>query len=394
MTKNKNCKVILPAAGHGTRMGMDIDKQYIQLSGVPILVHTARHFEKNKHISEIFIGTDKKNISLVEDLIKKYELSKSKVIVGGETRQATIYNALCALPEDTDIVLVHDGVRPFITQKNINDLIAVASDKKSAVLGVPAKDTIKKIAADFTVTTLDRSMLWVAHTPQVFDYHLLMEANKYALSQSISVTDDASLVEAYTEGEVYFVEGSSHNIKITTPDDLAYAEFLMGLPAFKPLPAPVSQASDSITAENKTVTIYTDGACSGNPGPGGYGAVLLYNGKRKEISKGFKATTNNRMELTAIIDALALLKNKATVELYSDSKYVVDAINLKWVYKWEANNWKRNKTEMAQNIDLWEALLPLLKKHDVTFKWVKGHANNVENERCDALARAAVADVR
>ena len=143
----------------------------------------------------------------------------------------------------------------------------------------------------------------------------------------------------------------------------------------------------------KIVEIYTDGACSGNPGPGGYGAVLLYFAKdmRKEISAGFKLTTNNRMELLAAIEALSLLKEPCQVKLYSDSKYLVDAVRLRWVYKWQAKNWMRNKTDPAINVDLWERLLPLLKTHDVEFLWVKGHANNVENERCDELARAAIA---
>ena len=141
----------------------------------------------------------------------------------------------------------------------------------------------------------------------------------------------------------------------------------------------------------KSVIIYTDGACSGNPGAGGYGAVLLYGSARKEISEGFEQTTNNRMEVLAVIKALEALKEPCQVTLYSDSKYVVDAIEKKWVKKWQANGWKRNQKEMALNVDLWQRLLPLLEKHTVTFIWVKGHANNVENERCDFLARQAIA---
>lgn len=142
----------------------------------------------------------------------------------------------------------------------------------------------------------------------------------------------------------------------------------------------------------KTVEIYTDGACSGNPGQGGYGAVLLFGGKRKELSEGFLSTTNNRMEVLAVIKGLEALKQPCNVHLYSDSKYVVDAIEKGWVKKWEANGWYRNKKEKALNIDLWENLLDLLKIHTVTFFWVKGHADNKENERCDALARQALAE--
>ena len=141
----------------------------------------------------------------------------------------------------------------------------------------------------------------------------------------------------------------------------------------------------------KRIQLYSDGACSGNPGPGGYGVILKYNEHEKEFSAGYKLTTNNRMELMAIIVGLESLKEKCKVDVFSDSKYIVDAINQGWALKWEANNWKRNKKEMAKNIDLWVRLLDLLEKHDVTMNWVKGHAGHPENERCDELAVAASA---
>lgn len=140
----------------------------------------------------------------------------------------------------------------------------------------------------------------------------------------------------------------------------------------------------------KIIDIYTDGACSGNPGEGGYGVVLLYNGVRKEVSKGFKLTTNNRMELMAVVDALTLLKEPCKVNLYSDSKYVVSAIKEGWLIGWIAKGWKNSKKEPVKNIDLWKELIPLLEKHEVEFIWVKGHADNIENERCDELARMAI----
>lgn len=142
----------------------------------------------------------------------------------------------------------------------------------------------------------------------------------------------------------------------------------------------------------KAVTIYTDGACSGNPGAGGYGTVLLYGSARKELSQGYQLTTNNRMEVLAVIKGLEALKEPCQVMLYSDSKYVVDAINKGWVKKWQSNGWRRNQKEMALNIDLWQRLLSLLEKHKVTFMWVKGHADNKENERCDFLARQAISN--
>ena len=140
----------------------------------------------------------------------------------------------------------------------------------------------------------------------------------------------------------------------------------------------------------KTVDIYTDGACSGNPGPGGYGVVLLHGPHRREISAGYARTTNNRMEVLAAVVALEALKEPCTVSLYSDSRYLVDAIEKGWVDRWRANNWMRNKKEAAVNVDLWERLLPLLARHRVRFIWVRGHSDNVENNRCDALARAAI----
>ena len=139
----------------------------------------------------------------------------------------------------------------------------------------------------------------------------------------------------------------------------------------------------------KHVEIYTDGACQGNPGPGGWGAVMRYKGTEKEISGGERNTTNNRMELSAVIEALKLLKEPCSVTLYSDSQYVCNAIKLGWAKKWRANGWMRNKKEPALNPELWDELLKLCEKHTVEVVWVKGHAGPPENERCDALAVAA-----
>ncbi len=136
----------------------------------------------------------------------------------------------------------------------------------------------------------------------------------------------------------------------------------------------------------KQVTIYTDGACSGNPGPGGWGAILEYKGTQKELSGGESETTNNRMELLGVICALEALREPCRVELFSDSKYIVDGINQGWAEKWRKNGWMRNKKEKALNPDLWERLLNLLSTHEVTFNWVKGHASNEKNNRCDELA--------
>jgi ribonuclease HI len=137
------------------------------------------------------------------------------------------------------------------------------------------------------------------------------------------------------------------------------------------------------------VVIYTDGGAVDNPGPGGYGVVLRYKGHRKELSGGFRSTTNNRMELLACIEGIKALKNPCEVVLYSDSKYVVNGITKGWAKKWQANGWKRSKKEKAENVDLWEQLLGLCQQHDVEFRWVRGHAGNPDNERCDQLAMQA-----
>ena len=136
----------------------------------------------------------------------------------------------------------------------------------------------------------------------------------------------------------------------------------------------------------KTVTLYTDGACSGNPGPGGWGCILEYNGVEKELSGGDMETTNNRMELTAVIEGLQALNQSCIVELYSDSKYVIDALQKGWAAQWRAKGWKKADKKPALNPDLWEILLELTEKHEMRYHWVKGHAENPKNNRCDELA--------
>lgn len=138
----------------------------------------------------------------------------------------------------------------------------------------------------------------------------------------------------------------------------------------------------------KEVIIFTDGACSGNPGPGGWRAILRYGFHEKEISGGERQTTNNRMELSAVVSALRALKEPCRVRLVSDSRYVVDCIEKGWVRNWKARGWRRRDGKPASNVDLWESLLELLETHDVTFEWIKGHNEHPENERCDRLAVA------
>jgi ribonuclease HI len=142
-------------------------------------------------------------------------------------------------------------------------------------------------------------------------------------------------------------------------------------------------------AREDTVTIYTDGACIGNPGAGGYGVLMLEGERQNELSGGYRRTTNNRMELMAVIEGLRALKKRCRVTLYSDSKYVVDAVNQGWANRWKANGWRRNKKEVALNPDLWDELLGQIDRHEVEFQWVRGHAGDPGNERADALAVSA-----
>ena len=139
----------------------------------------------------------------------------------------------------------------------------------------------------------------------------------------------------------------------------------------------------------KRVTIHTDGSCLGNPGPGGYAAILEHDGREKELSAGFKRTTNNRMEIMAVIAGLETLTQRCRVTVYSDSRYVVDAIEKGWARRWKSQGWMRNKRDRAINPDLWDRLLTALAKHDVELRWVKGHAGNAGNTRADKLAVTA-----
>lgn len=202
-----------------------------------------------------------------------------------------------------------------------------------------------------------------------------------------------------SEGAEIQVQGYSGAIyqKFSTYQDAQH--WLKASSKTPPSPAPLLSAGQAPkpkkTKEAKTslaagrVVIYTDGACLHNPGPGGYGVVLLYQEHRKELSGGFRRTTNNRMELLACLVGLQTLKRQSSVVVYSDSKYVVYGLTKGWARKWRANNWQRNENDKAQNADLWSQLLDLCETHEVEFVWVKGHAGNPENERCDRLATQA-----
>ena len=173
---------------------------------------------------------------------------------------------------------------------------------------------------------------------------------------------------------------------------LAEAEKWLQNPAYTRAPAGTKHPDTTVDAPGVkpgTIIVYTDGGCRGNPGPGGYGAVIINGENRVELAQGFCMTTNNRMELMACIAALEALKTPADVILHSDSRYVVNGISKGWAHRWRANNWMRTKKEAAENADLWAQLLDLCDKHRVRFVWVRGHAGHLENERCDELATRA-----
>lgn len=406
MGEKLRCTAIIMAAGKGKRMQTAVSKQFLPVCGKEILAWTVDVFDKSPLVDTILLMASADGKEDVQHLWDSYGWKKvAAVLEGGKERQNSVANGLAAVGEDTDIVLIHDGVRPFVTEEMIADSIVAAQAYGGAVIGVPAKDTIKVCSADgLAVETPDRSTLWQIQTPQTFQRDLIVNAYEKADRDGFLGTDDASVAE-FAGHQVKVVMGSYRNIKITTKEDLVIAEafFKEDLKEKEMMADQKVQEPKTNTAEKKdqeskedkknqrAVEIYTDGACSGNPGAGGYGVVLLYGNKRKEMSEGYRMTTNNRMEVLAVIKGLEALKEPCQVTLYSDSKYVVDAIQKGWVKKWKANGWYRNKKERASNVDLWERLLVQLERHQVTFQWVKGHADNPGNERCDELARGAIA---
>lgn len=220
--------VIIPAAGFGERMGATISKQFLLLDGKPILVHTVERFHQCKAVDEIIIATQKKSFSMIEEIQKKYSFSKLRPpIEGGERRQDSIYNALKVIDPRTEIIAVHDAVRPFVHLKEILQSIETATYYGASIVAVRAKDTMKKAATDGRVEeTLNRSSLWSVQTPQTFQRKILFEAYDNAMKEKITATDDSFLVEKIGISPI-IVEGSYENIKITTPDDLMLAELLL-----------------------------------------------------------------------------------------------------------------------------------------------------------------------
>nr|WP_317333789.1 2-C-methyl-D-erythritol 4-phosphate cytidylyltransferase [uncultured Romboutsia sp.] len=213
--------VVIVAAGTGSRMNMGINKQFIKLEGKEIIAYTIEKFYNNSNIEDIVVVV-KENESefFKKEILGKYNFRNIKIAYGGKERQDSVYNGLKLLDEKCDIVLIHDGARPFISDKIIDNCIEKAKEHKAIVVGVPVKDTIKVIDNDKNIVdTPNRSVLWAVQTPQTFDYNILIDAYKDAFKNGFYGTDDAMLVERVGY-KVKVVEGSYNNIKITTQEDL------------------------------------------------------------------------------------------------------------------------------------------------------------------------------
>jgi 2-C-methyl-D-erythritol 4-phosphate cytidylyltransferase len=219
-------QVILPAAGQGKRMGAGKNKLLLELNGIPVLIHTLRIFEQDEACSGIILAIHPQDEMEFQVLVTKYQISKViRLVPGGKERQDSIYNALKSVETD-EIILVHDAARPFIQKEHIHRLTEMAAETGAAILGVPAKDTIKKVQDGVVVETVERSSLWAVQTPQAFRILLLLEAYNKAEMDHFLGTDDASLVERLNY-PVAMVEGDYDNIKLTTPEDLYFAEAIL-----------------------------------------------------------------------------------------------------------------------------------------------------------------------
>ncbi|NDI36965.1 2-C-methyl-D-erythritol 4-phosphate cytidylyltransferase [Chengkuizengella sediminis] len=223
-----NLGVVIVSAGKGTRMRTEQSKQYIELQNKPILVHTLEQFHRIKEIKHIHVVVGTDDVKLVEGYKETYHLHKvTSVIPGGKERQDSVYKGLLSFDESIDWVMIHDGVRPFVTEDDIMSCWRKAEEKGAAVMAVPVKDTIKLVNENMDVlSTPERKQLWAIQTPQVFQLKELIKAHEYAKEQKLLGTDDAMLMEM-VGASIHVVPGDYQNIKITTPDDLEYAQFIL-----------------------------------------------------------------------------------------------------------------------------------------------------------------------
>jgi len=238
MLKNINmkCTAIVLAGGSGKRMHSDVKKQFIEINDRPLIYYALKAFEESI-VDNIILVTSKDDIEYVKnEIVSKYFFTKvSKIVSGGKERYDSVYNGIMAADDDTDIVLIHDGARPFVTEKIIESSIEVAKESKAAVVGMPVKDTMKIIDENgFAASTPDRKKMWMIQTPQTFDYKLIKEAYQkmqaekdVLIAHGLNITDDSMVVETFSDTKVKIIEGSYENIKITTPSDIALANAIL-----------------------------------------------------------------------------------------------------------------------------------------------------------------------
>ncbi len=219
---------IVPAAGRSQRMGSPTNKPFMLLQGIPIIVHTLKTLAAVEEIQHIIVVAREDEVPLMEIVVKKHQIGKvKKIIKGGNERQESVALGVQEVPENTDLILVHDGVRPLVKRELVKEAIKAGHEYGAAILAVPVKDTLKWVGADKVVhSTLPRAAIWAAQTPQVFRYDVLMEAYAKASEEKFATTDDAALVERIGH-KVYLVGGSYENFKITTSEDLLLAEALL-----------------------------------------------------------------------------------------------------------------------------------------------------------------------
>jgi 2-C-methyl-D-erythritol 4-phosphate cytidylyltransferase len=221
-----NYHVIIPAAGQGKRMNAGKNKQFIELEGKPVIIHTLEIFAADKNCEGIILVVNSQETDIFQKLISSYRLKKvQKLVVGGDERQHSVYNGLKVL-SGNGIVLIHDGARPFLQPAIIKSLVQKADSDGAAIAGIPVKDTIKVTDEGAVSHTLERSSLWAVQTPQAFRLSLIVQAHEEAMKEGFVGTDDASLVERLGQA-VYIVQGHEHNIKLTTQEDLIIAQAIL-----------------------------------------------------------------------------------------------------------------------------------------------------------------------
>ena len=220
---------VVPAAGRGARMGGATPKQFLALGGIPLLVHSLRTLDSVDTITEIIVVIPEADRDYCQkEVVAQFNIQKvTQIVPGGPRRQDSVRNGVLAIRKPPDVVVVHDGVRPFVSREIVEQAVQTADEKGAALVAIPMKDTVKRVSEKGVVeTTLNREELWLAQTPQVFRYSWLLEAHQMAKERNIDATDDAGLIEQLGY-PVTIVEGSSHNIKITRPEDLALGESIL-----------------------------------------------------------------------------------------------------------------------------------------------------------------------